>query len=89
MGIWRNENFAKLVKWLSDCVWSHIHLKEFKLHFNYFPILDTTVTELNSYITSKQQIICIQTVSDTSGIFSCKTFFYYIFYVNDLVLPEK
>ena len=26
---------------------------------------------------------------DTSGIFSCKTFFYYIFYVNGLVLPEK
>ena len=25
----------------------------------------------------------------TLGISSCKTFFYYIFYVNDLVLPEK
>ena len=25
----------------------------------------------------------------TSGISSCKTFFYYIFYVNDLVLPGK
>ena len=25
----------------------------------------------------------------TLGIFSCKTFFYHIFYVNDLVLPEK
>ena len=28
-------------------------------------------------------------VTTTSGISSCKTFFYYIFYVNDLVLPEK
>ena len=26
------------------------HLKEFKLHFNYFPILDTTVTELTAIL---------------------------------------
>ena len=33
--------------------------------------------------------VCGPFISHTSGIISCKTFFYYIFYVNDLVLPEK
>ena len=33
--------------------------------------------------------LSIRSFTGTSGISSCKTFFYCIFYVNDLVLPEK
>ena len=40
--IWTPVPFWDII--VSNCV-SH-HLKRFKLHFNYLPILDTTVTEL-------------------------------------------
>ena len=37
----------------------------------------------------ESSITLLSNDSSTSGISSCKSFFYYIFYVNDLVLPEK
>ena len=44
---------------VSNCM-SH-HLKEFKLHFNYFPILDTTVTKLTTILHLNRLLVCTPT----------------------------